>query len=53
MSAEKLLFNVIVIFLIVFVFNRYLIMQKAALLIVLTGQFFALILSVTTFVNNI
>lgn len=53
MSAEKLLFNVIILFLIIFIFNRYLILQKTVLLIVLTGQFFALVLSVIAAVDNV
>jgi len=53
MSPEKLLFNIIILFLIVFIFNRYLVLQKAALLIVLTGEFFSFVLSVITSVNNV
>ncbi|MGE5328902.1 MAG: tetratricopeptide repeat protein [Deltaproteobacteria bacterium] len=53
MSAEKLLFNAVILLLIIFTFNRYLILQKTALLIMLTGQFFALVLSLEILMNSV
>lgn len=53
MSAEKLLFIIITFFLIVFIFNRYLVLQRISLLLVLTGQFFALIMNTIMSFSNI
>ena len=53
MSAEKIFFNIFIVYLIWFVFNRYAITKKTVLLGVLFGQFFSFILSMAAMFNNI
>lgn len=53
MLVERLLFNMIILLLIVFVVNRYFITQKVMFLIILFGQFFALVLEIAVMINNV
>lgn len=53
MSAERLFFNVFMVFFIWFIYNRYMLTQKNILLAVLFGQLFSFFLSFISMVNNI